>query len=493
MMGILLTSFYIFVRAVNYTVPVSSKIVSVLWCLGLALSYAARPSWIPLPTIRPILCLVSILFIVVLTKIKPDTVISAYLLSFGISYCLYYTAVIAISIISAPLVGEHIIDSPTDSDKPLYLLIYSIVFVLHLLLSYLLFRIKRFKNGFPFLLKRYAVVLALISAGTVLAFVTGVQIITEAENISAMPAFFAGVLIIGVGIYLWIRRGIKMFYRKRMKERSIEILEQELAEKDGEIRRLTEQNDSLRVANHKVTHRLAALERGVAELTDRMQYGSYSMEIAEEISITLEDIKRLSQDYQGGISRIKGKKPLPSTKIKAIDDLFGYFSAQCIDSKIDFNLKVSGSIPYMVESVIPQGKLETMIGDHMQDALIAVNACDNSFRSILAVLGLTGDCYEFSVYDSGIPFEPDTLVRLGTECVTTRADTGGSGIGFMTTFETMRETGASLIINEKKPGGTDYTKSVHIRFDGKSRYIIETYRPEEFPDNDDRYVVVGHV
>jgi len=132
-----------------------------------------------------------------------------------------------------------------------------------------------------------------------------------------------------------------------------------------------------------------------------------------------------------------------------------------------------------------------MIGDHLQDALIAVNASDNSTRSVLALIGEAGDHYEFSVYDSGIAFEVDTLTRLGTERVTTHADNGGSGVGFMRTFEAMRECGASLIIEEIKPGGV-FSKSITIRFDGENKYTIKTYRPGGFPESD-RCILVDNI
>lgn len=59
-------------------------------------------------------------------------------------------------------------------------------------------------------------------------------------------------------------------------------------------------------------------------------------------------------------------------------------------------------------------------------------------------------------------------------------NSGGTGIGFMTTFETMKETKASLIIDEmREMSNTDYTKSVTIRFDGKNEYRIKSYRNDE--------------
>lgn len=481
----LLASFYIFCKTLNYTASSAHKTLSVLWCVLLTLIVAVMPSWIPSLIIQLIYCSASIIFILVLTKIKLNTIIAAFLLSFGIGYVLYYVASFIILFISMPFASsEHIVGTAIDYNTPFFLLSYSLVSALQLFLSFMLFRIKRFKKGFPFLLKGYAIIIALISAGIVLVFATWIKVLTASEDATAAYLYLVGVFIIGVGIYIWIKRGIRIFYRKKQEERGIEILERELADYKEENRRLTEQNDALRIANHKTQHRLAALERAVISMSGG------SMEVSEELAITLEDIKRAAQSYQADIGRLEGKNTLPSTKIKMLDDLFRDFSSRLSASKIDFKLKVNGSIPYMVGEVVEQGKLETMIGDHLQNALIAVNASDNAFRSVWAIIGLAVDCYELSVYDSGVPFDVDTLVRLGKERVTTHAGNGGSGIGFMTTFEVARECNASLVVSEKIPSATDYTKSVTIRFDGKSQYIIETYRPGDFPESD-RFVVIA--
>ena len=351
----------------------------------------------------------------------------------------------------------------------------------HFLLAYLLFRIKRFKNGFPFLFRKYAAAAALIAAGVVMAFVS--LIIVPRENYGNDYALFSLILcvpIVGAGIIAGIRRGINEFYKRKTEERGIEFFKRALSEKESEIKYLTEQNDLLRAANHKINHRLTAMERIVTELTDAARNCSVSADISDELSGAQSDIKRLAQDYRNEIVRIKAKKPLPSTKIKIIDEIFKHFFEQCEKDGISFNLIINGSIPYMTEDIIQQSKFETLLGDHLQNAMIAVNASDNSFRGILVILGLTDDFYELTVFDSGIPFEIDTLVKLGTQRVTTHSDTGGSGIGFMTTFETLRECGASLIINEKKPCGADYCKSITIRFDGEKQYIVETFRFECF-------------
>lgn len=475
MAGILLSCFYIFGKALNHSALKIHKLFSVLWCVLLSFLHSVRLPGITFFMACSIFIAASILFIRTLAKIKPDTVISAFLFSFGVSYILYFVASSAVFAAAMPLAsGEHTVGAIINYNTPFYLVSFSLISALQLFLSYLVFRIRRFRKGFPFLLKGYAVIGILITSGVVLGFVSRMKMLGETDDISAVPLLFMGIIIIGAGIYIWVKRGIKSSYLHWAKDRNKELYEQKLAEKDHEIQRLTELYGTVRSANHNIVQRLAALERGYVALLG--SDNAFALNIAEELGVSLEDVRRAARDYQKDVSRGKGKKSLPSTKVKMLDDLFGLFAERCESRGIDFDLIVNGSIPYMVENVIDQSKLETMIGDHLQDALIAVGASGNPFRSVLVILGLADGCYALTIFDSGIPFELETLEQLGTKCVTTHADTGGSGEGFMKTFETMREYGASLIINEKEPGSAGLSKSVTIRFDGKEQYIVESCR-----------------
>ena len=478
--GILLSSFYILKKAIRYPATVGKTAVSIIWCVTLALFYAVNPFNVTLPMLRLLSCAASTIFIVTITRQKPDTIIAAYWFSFASSNILLYIASFIVSVITYPLIRDVYTTLITeDYNRPIFLLVGILTLILQLFLSYLLFRIRRFRNGFPFLFKGYAVILALIVVGAVLILTTWAS---RSYNAYEIILYVAGILTIGIGIYILIRRGISVFQWRKTMLRNIELLESELAGEKGKNERLMAQLEVAQSATHKILQRLEAMELKVARQSGSKISGDF---------VTVKDIQKLQWEYQEDIARIKGRKKLPSTKIKEIDNMFELFAQKFAGSDIDFNLKVSGSILYMVEHVIEQTKLETMIGDHLQDALIAVNGVDNPNRSVLAIIGLVGEHYEFTVFDSGIPFEADTLARLGVERVTTHAATGGSGIGFMTTFEAMRECNASLIIDEKEPSSPCYSKSVTIKFDGKNQYIIKTHRPENIPEND-RYLVISN-
>ena len=472
MLGIILSSFYIYGKATCYPWSNKRRLLSIIWCLLCSLIYAVKPIGILL---LMVIYAANIIFLWITNDSNINLAISGYLLSLGISYSFLQLAMLLIGVLFSQLRISYTGDSLVNYCEPIYLLIFSLITSLQLLMSYLLFRVKRFKRGFPFLFERHTIILALIVSGFVFIMVSLVSIPRDNYEDYYLLSSFVGVLISGTGIIIWIKRGIRMFYRRKLQDNNFTLLTQELAAKDCEIERLTQQNDILRTESHKINHRLSALERSAAALVSRTQL----MKISEELAVTLEDIRRLSWAYQEGLMRLKEETPLPSTKIKAIDDLLAYFAEHCAEKDINFSLKVSGSIPYMTEHIISQNRLETMLGDHLQDALDAVNMSNSAFRRILVLLGLADNRYELTIFDSGVPFEPDILAKLGTEHVTTHADGGGSGIGFMTTFEALRECGASLIISEKKQSSADYTKSVAIRFDGLNRYVVETYRPEE--------------
>lgn len=129
--------------------------------------------------------------------------------------------------------------------------------------------------------------------------------------------------------------------------------------------------------------------------------------------------------------------------------------------------------------------MQTLLSDHIKDAVIAVESAGEGGGKILVDLSMQNDSYCIAVYDSGLEFDIETLSKLGLERVTTHPDAGGSGIGFMTTFETLRKAYASLIITEFE-SKTPFTKSVAFRFDGENSFIIQSYRSGELKERIDR-------
>ncbi|MCL2082239.1 MAG: hypothetical protein FWH04_03260 [Oscillospiraceae bacterium] len=494
-MGTLLASLYIFKRSVRQQVTNKQTMLSVLFCMVAAALYAAAVPWLARPSTYLMECLLSIIFILLIIRRKINTVIPAYLFSYCVSNILYYITVPVVTVIFAavidPLLGKGYINYDiVDLNQPVYLLLYSAVCALQLLFSALLFKIRRFKNGFPFLFERGSAIMALVFAGTIVFFSTQLNALSMQRNTSAMDYYIAGIAIAGTGIFIWSRRGLQAYRRKRTRENNEKLLRRENTELQREICQLKENEEIFRIANHSIAHRLNAMSRRVAELLEKSQEYNFSAEFSRELAAAAVDIRNQLNEYGAEINaKARIDITLPSTNVRMIDELFGLFAEKFAANGIKFRLIATGSIIYMTENIIKQGRLETLIGDLLQNALIAIEAGRSHVSSILAVIGESGSCYELSVHDSGIPFEPSTLMRLGTERITTRQSGGGSGAGMMKTFETIRECSASLIITENNGG--EFSKSVAVRFDNKNQYIIKTHRPDAFPPGD-RYTVSGY-
>ena len=340
----------------------------------------------------------------------------------------------------------------------------------------LFFRLKRFNRGFSFInnkLNNDYIEFVIINISALLIFI---YCIFGNGNGSGdiVRQMIIPFIILGILMLITIQKTLTLYYKQKLLSKTIEDYKNELADKDEQIKKLSEEKYEISKLNHQFYNRQKALELKVQEVISDI-----NIEAGNELAI-VKQIDDLSKEYSKGLEGIKGLDKLSSTNVEEIDDMFKYMQAECKKNDIDFKLQINGNINHMINKIIQKNKLETLIGDHIRDAIIAINAGNNKFRSILTILGIKDDCYELCIYDSGVEFTIDTLLKLGIEPTTTHRDTGGSGIGFMTTFETMKETKASLIINEKStPSVNDYTKAVTIRFDGKNEYRICSYREDK--------------
>jgi light-regulated signal transduction histidine kinase (bacteriophytochrome) len=194
------------------------------------------------------------------------------------------------------------------------------------------------------------------------------------------------------------------------------------------------------------------------------------------------------------ISKIqRGHKTLPSTEMERIDTILNYMSLKASEKDIQFDVVITGKIKSTAESVISKQQLETLLADLIENAIIAVSHSDcdsngnnSAFRKILVTMGIAEGCYEINVQDSGIPFEAETLGDLGLKRMTTHGDRGGSGIGYMAIFKILGENSASLIISEQVPENHTFSKSIKVRFDDKSEFVIYSYRTEDIKSSSER-------
>lgn len=337
------------------------------------------------------------------------------------------------------------------------------------ILIFFIFRIKRLKKGLNFLKNENEYMeVTTINVCLILAFMYGLIGFASDQVYKYLLIHY---VIFGLLMLYIIQKAIILHYKQKLLDDTITDYKNQIIQKDSEIKRLTEENFKINKINHEFNQRQNALELMVKEHIQK-----YNFEAGEDNDI-LNRVEQLTAEHSNKMQEIKSIEELPLTEIKEIDDMFAYMQKECADRNIDFKLKINGNIFYMINNLISVNSLETLIGDHIRDAIIAVESSNNKHREIFAILGQKDSNYEFCVYDTGIDFELDTFSKLGIEPATTHKDAGGTGIGFITTFETLKKCNASIEIEELKD--SEYSKCVKFIFDDKNEYIIKSYRAEE--------------
>lgn len=342
-----------------------------------------------------------------------------------------------------------------------------LIIIIYLILIFLLFKIKKFKHGFLFLkrnIENEYIEIWVLNISSIILFSS---IIFNSSNFQITRKLFIGFIIFSIIMFITIQKSLQLYYKQRLLVQDLEETKKELEDKKKEIKQLEQENLNFSKTSHSIAHKQKALEYKLNEL-------ALKNEIAEEI-----DVKNRLNNITKQISE-EPEIEIPKTNISEIDDMLNYMKSECIKNKIKFEVQLNGNIYQMINNHITKEELEILIADHVKNAIIAVNYSNNSNRSILVRIGKIDGQYSIYIYDSGIEFEINTLHKLGKIPSTTHKESGGTGMGFMNTFDTLKKHKASITINEYgKPAKDNYTKVIMIVFNKKDEFNIISYRQKE--------------
>lgn len=342
-----------------------------------------------------------------------------------------------------------------------------LIIIIYLILIFLLFKIKKFKHGFLFLkrnIENEYIEIWVLNISSIILFSS---IIFNSSNFQITRKLFIGFIIFSIIMFITIQKSLQLYYKQRLLVQDLEETQKELEDKKKEIKQLEQENLNFSKTSHSIAHKQKALEYKLNEL-------ALKNEIAEEI-----DVKNRLNNITKQISE-EPEIEIPKTNISEIDDMLNYMKSECIKNKIKFEVQLNGNIYQMINNHITKEELEILIADHVKNAIIAVKCSNNSNRSILVRIGKIDGQYSIYIYDSGIEFEINTLHKLGKIPSTTHKESGGTGMGFMNTFDTLKKHKASITINEYgKPVKDNYTKVIMIVFNKKDEFNIISYRQKE--------------
>lgn len=466
--------YYTYMKITNYKSNNNAYkiLVEILSSLILAIIYTILTFYVSGIVIFPIIYFIQSAILSHINKnvLNYSVVITAF--SFVIVYMFYLISII----ISSPIV--KIVFKVNNTSN---IVILFVAVVIEYLFLKLLFKTKRFKNGFNFLKNSNTTaqigIYCMLFLGIVLIFCGFLQ---GSENVLLNTYISAGVVILIIVFIVWVQSQITLKYKENMKDRTLDLQKEEIEKQSKEIEQLKQENLKISAVVHKYNNRLSALEKAIVnELNNNVQ-----TETSSELTVMLDEVRKMSKEFSKEVTS-QIDIPLAKTNVVGIDNMFRYMANKAKENNINFNLIINHSINYLIENIISKEELETLIGDHLNDAIIAINANNNTNkRKIMCILGKIENYYELCIYDTGINFEVQTLVNLGLKRVTTHKEDGGSGIGFMTSFETLKKCKGSIIIEEYSSADDYYTKAIRFRFDGKNEYRINSHRAKLIKEKD---------
>ena len=405
-----------------------------------------------------------ITLITLLTKTNIKLSIPISIVSLGLAYYIRFITLTIIAPISYWLSFTQFDFMDVDS---IYLNL--IVSILNLIITYLVMKIKRLKNGLAFFNNTNNFGLGLLLSG--FAFISVIIISDNNDTDKTLFFFlFIGLIICCIGTVIWVRSSITRHYKSKLQQKADEHFNTIIAEKESEIAELTDSNTFLSKIVHRDNHLMTSLQYSLAQLQNCSDKNEQNKIILELLTLAKERNELVQKEQ-------KENKVLVSTGNSVIDGALLNMYIKAAAHKINFDLIVSADINYIINHFITQTELETLLCDHIKDSIIAVESANIANGIILTSVSMADGIYEISVNDNGVEFEPTTLDKLGIERVTTHKESGGNGIGFMTSFETLKKANASIIITEYEPD-KPFRKTITFKFDGKNEFNIKTYRYE---------------
>lgn len=395
------------------------------------------------------------------TNLKPQLSFISIIISFTISFCIHATSGFVIIFLTFPFLDQ-------DKFMPILSLLSGCI---QALITYKLFRIKRLRNGLPFLFSPNFVNSTTPLGLMFVAFTLFVSMDYK-YNYLQLFALFTLILTLTFLIYWW-QAQITKSYRRRLELREQESLRTEVAELTLLVQKLTEDNERMA----RITHRDNTLITTLKNAT--IQYLSTDFKNpAEAIAARDKLISNINVLSQGRATLPDGYHTKTArtfdTGVSLLDAILHEMDIEAIQQNIIFSVHNAVTLSDFVPSDITEDDLVHTVDDLLKNAFKATHTLDR--RMVQLQFYKLGKHLVVEVSDNGIPFEIISFMDMGIEKRTTYTD--GSGIGLMDIWSTKEKYRATYHIDEYK-NPAPFSKKISMTFDKKNRYSIRTWRKDE--------------
>lgn len=395
---------------------------------------------------------------------QPQVTFVAIIISFGLSYGFSILSNLLLTTLLAPIHLKY-------SFIPYYGILLLVGF-LETSFIVLLFSIKRFRNGMPFL---YSVKFSNIGTGICLFFLlilTYSQLTSHYELQVIFPIILLLISFLAALIFWWQAQLTKSYLHK-LQLLELESLRKELEETTKEMEHLKKQNEELGRLIHKDNKLIPALETAV---TDFLSADGDEKNKAMGASLILQ-LKELSGSRREILDEVSAARSRHfATGIPALDTLLDYFDRRAEARKMEFTVNIAPNLAAYVPSKISSEDITHLLADLLENAIIAVAPCAS--RKIRLQIYPYRKWFVIELSDTGIPFQEKSLLQFGIQQLTTHESSGGSGIGLMDIWKLKEKYHASIHITEYRDTAP-FSKRITFLLDHRNQYLIRTWRFEE--------------
>lgn len=386
------------------------------------------------------------------------------LLSVTICHFLFFVSNFLISIFASLATLNQ--SKPTN----LHVIILPIIGILQLLEAKILFKLRPLKYGMPFLLNKIPNTIGIFICIFVVALTSLFTILNSTEYFYIL--LIMGSTILSFILFIWWKAQMTLSYANKAANLEITRL-------DTTVKKLENDIEILSTLIHKDNKLIPAMEMAVCDLLND-PYIKNNDTLHKHTLTLLADIKNLSAERNGILEHTsEHHRSLPSLGLVRLDAALRYMYEKSFSDNITLDISTTFKPEELIDKYISEDELVTLICDLLENAFISTNNCGT--KKVFLEFGFDNNnknnMYCISIYDTGIPFTPFTIINAGKKRASTHLDTGGSGIGLMTTFSLLNKYCASFVIDER-PQNSEYTKKVSIVFDFLNQFRIYTSREE---------------
>lgn len=417
-----------------------------------------------LPGIANIFPILLLWIILSCISLQPQITFVATMISFGISY--------GISIFSNMILVALILPNYYTYRSIPYYIFLIFVGTLEIIIIILLFHIDRFRSGMPFLKS-----MKIINIGTWLClfFFTILTYTQLSPHYHLELILFILLLLTAAlaALIFWWQAQLTKSYLHKLQLLELESLRKELEETTKEMEHLKKQNEELGRLIHKDNKLIPAMETAV---TDFLSADKTEKSAALGISLILQ-LRELSGSRRDILDEVSAARSHHfATGVPALDTLLAYFDRRAEARKMEFTVNITPDLAAHVPSRISSEDINHLLSDLLENAIIAVTPC--AARKIRLQIYPYRRWFVIELSDTGIPFQPKSLLQFGIQQLTTRKDSGGSGIGLMDIWKLKEKYRASIHITEYQDA-FPFSKRITFLLDRRNQYLIRTWRCEE--------------